>query len=93
MKRTWVLLVCVILSLLVGNACRTGEVGDSYKEVLTMFQDPPAMYRGAPLWVWNDRVSETQIEEQLRDFRQKGIGGVFIHQCVDPEPGALFPAS
>jgi len=52
-----------------------------------MFQNPPSEYRSAPLWVWNDDVTTTQIEEQLKEFNEKGIGGVFIH----PRPGLITP--
>ncbi len=52
-----------------------------------LFRNPPAEYRCAPLWVWNDRVSEAEIDEQLRDFNSRGIGGVFIH----PRPGLITP--
>ncbi|MCX6561312.1 MAG: glycosyl hydrolase [Candidatus Aminicenantes bacterium] len=52
-----------------------------------LFADPPAEYRSAPLWVWNDRVTEAEIDEQLADFKAKGIGGVFVH----PRPGLITP--
>ncbi len=52
-----------------------------------LFQDPPAEYRSAPLWVWNDRVTAAQIDEQLADFKSKGLGGVFVH----PRPGLITP--
>jgi hypothetical protein len=53
--------------------------------VLAAFRYPPAEYRSAPLWVWNDRVTSVQIEEQLKEFQARGIGGVFIH----PRPGLI----
>ena len=56
-------------------------------DVFQKFQDPPADYRSAPLWVWNDRVTRVQIDEQLSDFKAHGIGGVFIH----PRPGLITP--
>jgi hypothetical protein len=60
---------------------------ETYAEVLKTFQDPPAEYRSAPLWVWNDRMTKTEIEEQLADFKAHGIGGVFVH----PRPGLITP--
>jgi len=60
---------------------------DTYQSVLAMFQDPSAEYRSAPLWVWNDRITREQIDEQLADFKAHGIGGVFIH----PRPGLITP--
>ena len=42
---------------------------DTYRDVLMTFQDPPAEFRSAPLWVWNDRMTNAEIEEQLADFK------------------------
>lgn len=58
---------------------------DSYQKVRQLFLNPPSEFRSAPLWVWNDRVTNQQIDEQLADFRARGIGGVFIH----PRPGLI----
>lgn len=60
---------------------------DSFTVVQEHFQDPPAEYRSAPLWVWNDRVTEQKIDRQLQQFKKKGIGGVFVH----PRPGLITP--
>jgi hypothetical protein len=60
---------------------------DKLAALQTLFADPPAEYRSAPLWVWNDRVTKTEIDEQLTDFKTKGIGGVFVH----PRPGLITP--
>jgi len=60
---------------------------DSHAAVLKAFADPPAEFRSAPLWVWNDRVTREEIDEQLADFKSRGIGGVFIH----PRPGLITP--
>ncbi len=72
---------------LASSGCQEKVQTDSYRETLDTFQDPPAEYRSAPLWVWNDRVTEEQIETQLADFKAHGIGGVFIH----PRPGLITP--
>jgi hypothetical protein len=68
-------------------SCQKEVEGDTYASVLQAFADPPAEYRSAPLWVWNDRVTKEQIETQLADFKVHGIGGVFIH----PRPGLITP--
>jgi hypothetical protein len=57
----------------------------SRETVLELFRDPPAEFRSMPLWVWNNRITEAQIEEQLADFKEKGMGGVFVH----PRPGLI----
>ncbi len=69
------------------SGCQEKVQTDTYAEVLDVFQDPPAEYRSTPLWVWNDRVTEEQIDTQLADFKVHGIGGVFIH----PRPGLITP--
>jgi len=57
----------------------------SAEEIRRNFQDPPAEFRTAPLWVWNDEMDPGRIKEQLRQFKQQGMGGVFIH----PRPGLM----
>ena len=38
-------------------------------DFLKTFADPPASHRPAPLWVWNDLMSEEQIAAQLKDLK------------------------
>ena len=68
-------------------SCQKKVEGDTYASVVQLFADPPAEFRSAPLWVWNDRVTKEQVETQLADFKAHGIGGVFIH----PRPGLITP--
>ena len=49
------------------------------------FVYPPASHRPAPLWVWNDLMSEAQIARQLKELKSHGFGGAFVH----PRPGLL----
>ena len=49
------------------------------------FADPPSEYRSAPLWDWNEQISEEGIDFQMKEFKKAGIGGVFVH----PRPGLL----
>jgi hypothetical protein len=82
----WKLSLPVLLIALAGCAPKPLST-DGYAEVLAAFREPPPEYRSAPLWVWNERVTETAIDEQLADFKAKGIGGVFVH----PRPGLITP--
>ena len=70
-----------------GAACVKKPVGPSYETLRATFADPPAAYRSAPLWVWNDLMSREEIKRQLEDFKSRGIGGAFIH----PRPGLITP--
>ena len=56
-------------------------------EVKDRFHSPPAAYRPAPLYVWNDDLREEEIARQLQAFKEQGFGGVFIH----PRPGLIVP--
>jgi hypothetical protein len=44
-----------------------------------VFGNPPAQYRPIPFWFWNSRIQEQEVEAQIRDFHEKGLGGFFIH--------------
>jgi hypothetical protein len=57
----------------------------SFAELRSQFPNPPAQFRSAPLYVWNNDVQESDIDQFLRDFKEQGIGGVFIH----PRPGLI----
>ncbi len=54
-------------------------------ELIRLLVDPPSEYRSAPLWDWNEQISEEGIDFQLKEFKKAGIGGVFVH----PRPGLL----
>ncbi len=58
---------------------------NSVAELKKHFVDPPAEYRSAPLWDWNEQVTEEGIDFQMKEFKKAGIGGVFVH----PRPGLL----
>jgi hypothetical protein len=49
------------------------------------FATPSSEYRTAPLWVWNDEMSEPVIKFQLEELKKHGFGGAFVH----PRPGLI----
>ncbi len=51
------------------------------------FAEPPREYASAPLWVWNDRLTEEQIVGTLRDLAGQKVRQVFVH----PRPGLMTP--
>ena len=83
----------LILIMLLGffaGACETEKKisespDDSYLWLKKMFADPPSEYRSAPLWDWNEQITEEGIDFQMNEFKKAGIGGVFVH----PRPGLL----
>lgn len=58
---------------------------ESAATIRQRFADPPADYRSMPLWVWNDELEWPRLQQQLNQFRQQGMGGVFVH----PRPGLM----
>jgi len=49
------------------------------------FRDPAPAYRSMPLWVWNDLHEPGRLQQMLRQFKDAGMGGAFIH----PRPGLM----
>jgi hypothetical protein len=73
-------------ALLSNPRALAGEPGRATRqELLGRFNDPPAEYRSMPLWVWNDQLEWPRLREQLAQFKQQGMGGVFVH----PRPGLM----
>ncbi len=78
----------VILLLLLAYSCvqePNREGIHSVEEMRKLFFDPPSEYRSAPLWDWNEKITKEGIDFQMREFKNAGIGGVFVH----PRPGLL----
>ena len=84
-RRIPILCLLALAAGLVG--CAGKSTGDTHETLLRAFRNPPSEFRSAPLWVWNDRVTRDEIRQQLADFKERGIGGVFIH----PRPGLITP--
>ncbi len=46
------------------------------------FRDPPAAYRSAPFWSWNDELTDDELRRQIGAMHQAGQGGFFMHARV-----------
>jgi hypothetical protein len=55
--------------------------------VRRQFSDPPREYHSAPLWVWNDMLTDEQIVGTMRDLAGQQVRQVFVH----PRPGLMTP--
>jgi hypothetical protein len=74
--------------LTVFSSCSRGPAsGENLESVFRVFVDPPAEFRPAPLWVWNEFMTVEKIQQQLQDLKNRGFGGVFVH----PRPGLITP--
>ena len=80
-------LVLILFTILFFSCARkpVQEGINTITELKNLFADPPSEYRSAPLWDWNEQISEEGIDFQMKEFKQAGIGGVFVH----PRPGLL----
>lgn len=74
---------CLLLSLINCN----GEITttDNLKTLETEFADPSAEYRTAPLSVWNNKMTESEVERTIKELKDAGFGGLFVH----PRPGLI----
>ena len=61
------------------------QTKDSFATIEKEFKDPSADFRSAPLAVWNSKVTEAEVERTMRELKDAGFGGLFIH----PRPGMI----
>lgn len=59
----------------------------SMEQLRTSFASPSRDYATAPLWVWNDRLTDEQIRSTLHDLATQDVRQVFVH----PRPGLMTP--
>lgn len=52
-----------------------------------LFAQPTAEYGSAPLWVWNDDLTDETVVSTLGDLAGQGITQAFVH----PRPGLMTP--
>jgi len=55
------------------------------------FNNPPIEFRSAPFWSWNDRLSEEELVHQVRDMKERGMGGFFMHSREGLETEYMGP--
>lgn len=60
---------------------------EDVQRVRAQFAQPPREYSSAPLWVWNDRLTEDQIASTMEDLAGQHVRQVFVH----PRPGLMTP--
>ena len=81
-------ILCILMPLSIPLAAIAAQAKpvDS-AEVKRLFAKPPREYSTAPLWVWNDRLTDEQVITTLRDLAAQQVRQVFIH----PRPGLMTP--
>ena len=59
------------------------------KELRKYLKDPPKEYRSAPFWGWNSELEKDELGNQIKGFKNAGMGGFFIHSREGLETGYL----
>lgn len=82
--RTWILPVCLFLLASCGDIKQEQAFSAPLKQFeeeleYSKFLDPPAVYRSFPFYSLNDRLSQDEIAEQVRGFKEAGFGGFYLH--------------
>lgn len=49
------------------------------EELVRRLNAPDNCLRSAPFWGWNSKMEPDELSAQLRDMKEKGLGGCFIH--------------
>jgi hypothetical protein len=45
----------------------------------TLFSNPSAEFRSVPFWSWNDKLDSAEIAWQVKQMKEQGMGGFFMH--------------
>jgi hypothetical protein len=78
-------LLCLLPALFLGPILPLSATTSA--TVKRLFAQPPREYATAPLWVWNDQLTDEQIRSTLRDLAGQGVRQAFVH----PRPGLMTP--
>ncbi|MEC0267169.1 glycosyl hydrolase [Paenibacillus anseongense] len=49
------------------------------KRLRNQFENPSNIYRSLPFWAWNDDLEEEELNRQVKQMKEQGMGGFFIH--------------
>lgn len=61
-------------------------MGFMLERFMEELENPSAIMRTAPLWVWNDTMTDSQIDHALDELKSHGFGGAIVH----PRPGMVI---
>ena len=68
------------------NLCARDQRRETRFEIVKKsFKNPSKSFRSAPLWVWNTNVTTADIDRMLKELKEAGFGGAFVH----PRPGLI----
>lgn len=79
--------LALLLAISVLAAAASAAENDDSSAVKSQFDQPPRQYAPAPLWVWNERLTDEQVRGTLRDLAGQSVKQAFVH----PRPGLVTP--
>ncbi len=87
--RTLRFIMVHLLLMAIGSALLVPPLAsaDDSSRARELFGDPPREYASAPLWTWNDMLTEEQVRGTLRDLASQEVKQAFVH----PRPGLMTP--
>jgi hypothetical protein len=85
MKR--MLAVAVLAVAAAASAAAIRSTADEPAQLRALFANPTADFSTAPLWVWNDALTDDMVLGTLRDLAAQGVRQAFVH----PRPGLMTP--
>lgn len=75
----------IVAVVFVDSNVKAQQPLERFEEVAAGFKNPGQDYGTVPFWVWNTKVSKSNIDSMLNDYRKNDFGGVIIH----PRPGLI----
>ena len=91
MKKTTLILFSALTALcsltFAQNTKLNQATHPSIDEMKSRFVNPGRDYATAPLWVWNDLLTDDQIRHTMQDLAAQNVKQVFVH----PRPGLMTP--
>ncbi len=87
MNRLLVIVWAALVWAVAGGMATAAEPRGDAAKVRALFANPPREYASAPLWVWNDQLTEEQVRGTLRDLAAQKVKQAFVH----PRPGLMTP--
>lgn len=52
------------------------------QQLLQKTENPSSEFRGAPFWAWNSKLEPEELRRQIRNMKEMGLGGFFMHSRV-----------
>ncbi len=87
MKRSFLCLAVAWVAVSMLAVAQRATTPGAAAKLQAAFARPPAEFSSAPLWVWNDLLTDEMIVATMRDLAGQHVKQVFIH----PRPGLMTP--